>query len=639
MANRPDRPRRSRRALFRSMIYLAILVLLMSGIGIFWSQGKQHSPRSDYQRYSQQAFNQPTYYPANQSMPSNLYHAIGAWTGRLILSDDGLNQAVDRVEFEVHHAPYPYKDLIGKIVDLTWAEDSTTRIYVATVFQAIHFTEATRQSEAKGIVHPRRLNGKQVGPLQSLAGARPVDDVTVMLKEPVEVRTTAQTLRPTLLIAQEPVQITGRYYALVSVVGQDETQPDRVRVRHFNSPSRQFDGAEEVVLMPQVPADGTGVPRSTVQAIEQSPFNSSGWYVYGANNAAGMFVVQAIAPRALLQLQPDEIVLGKEGLAYINQHNWKQTSAQKGKGRSVLLDPVATTPAMASNHWQEGDRAIVLHLFGGIGGTKAEPTQFGVVTGHFAYGTARVAREPLTGDLWFEIEYQQVYAHNSSGIIAGTLQWAEYMGNLQRGWLGTRPVSDIVVKLDAVTQEYDFGGVVLSPLAEFVNQLQIMAARYRTGDGTGASTVTPATSCVQDSNQALYVAIKQFEQQVNSAPTIQQWLQQHPDSEQTRRFQELVQLGRSLENQLVPLGIVRRDWQQNAQTLKGARPDPGWFSTTRAALTSWRSLLPRRAHDEVSAILLHHKAQLWFIRTNQIGGYNPNILPLAPTVLLDNKVS
>ncbi|NJN86421.1 MAG: hypothetical protein HC881_09055, partial [Leptolyngbyaceae cyanobacterium SL_7_1] len=75
-------------------------------------------------------------------------------------------------------------------------------------------------------------------------------------------------------------------------------------------------------------------------------------------------------------------------------------------------------------------------------------------------------------------------------------------------------------------------------------------------------------------------------------------------------FRELVQLGRSLENQLLPLGIVRRDWRQNVQTLMGARPDPGWFSTTRAALTSWRSLLPRRAHDEVSAILLHHKATL-----------------------------
>jgi predicted Abi (CAAX) family protease len=51
-------------------------------------------------------------------------------------------------------------------------------------------------------------------------------------------------------------------------------------------------------------------------------------------------------------------------------------------------------------------------------------------------------------------------------------------------------------------------------------------------------------------------------------------------------------------------------------------------------LLSWRSMLPRRAHDDVAAVLLRHGAGLWFLRTNQIPGGDPEIKPLAPTLLL-----
>ena len=42
-------------------------------------------------------------------------------------------------------------------------------------------------------------------------------------------------------------------------------------------------------------------------------------------------------------------------------------------------------------------------------------------------------------------------------------------------------------------------------------------------------------------------------------------------------------------------------------------------------------MLPRRAHDEMSTIFLHNNASLWFLRTNQILGWDETILPLAPT--------
>jgi predicted Abi (CAAX) family protease len=212
------------------------------------------------------------------------------------------------------------------------------------------------------------------------------------------------------------------------------------------------------------------------------------------------------------------------------------------------------------------------------------------------------------------------------------------MGDLQRGWLGNRPVSDILVKLDAVTEDYDFDGIKVSPLKEFTRQMDIMMARYRIGDGTGAAVVKPATSCVQDANQALYATIKRIEAAIQTNPQIQDWLQRYPDHSQTRRFQKLVKLGRSLERQLVPLGIVRSDWRKNTQMLAGTQSERSSSSNFLAALTTWRTVLPRRAHDEIATIFLKNGASLWLTRTNQVGGFDPDIEPLAPTALFGHRV-
>ena len=153
-----------------------------------------------------------------------------------------------------------------------------------------------------------------------------------------------------------------------------------------------------------------------------------------------------------------------------------------------------------------GDRLLILHTYGGIGGKKKELAPLGIFFGHFAFGLARVVRDPLSRELCFKNAYGQVYTQNIDGIIAGSLDWTNYMGDRQFGWLGSRPVVDIIVKLD-VFEEYNFGGNLRFPLNALAYQLDQMMARYRTGDGTGATFVGPANSCVQDSCQALYQAI------------------------------------------------------------------------------------------------------------------------------------
>lgn len=631
--------RRYYKLLFYCFLGLS-LVLLGSGGFIYYQflQSAKESHQTNYQSYIQSPFNQPSYYPLNQPISSRLYQPVGTWMGRLILPTQEQRQTVKGVLFEVHHADTAHQNLVGTIVNLRWSNDAEVQDYVRTVIQDVRFTKETKESKNQGNLHPDRLdNWLNVDPLESLAGARPDDNVMVMLKAPIVVEE-IESKRPTLLLTQEPIQITGRYYGLVTI-SENIKGTDRFLVRHFNPDSKRFDGSKEIVRIPQVPADRHGVFRSKNQGLEKSPLNPTGWYIYGAKDADGIFVTQAIAPRSLLQLQPDEVLLGrKAAVNYINKKYWRDTQAQKGKAKTVLLDPTTKQTNQAISRWREGDQVIVLHTFGGIGGKKAESTPLGVVTGHFVYGLARVVREPLTQELRFDIEYRQVYAHNPDGIVAGTIAWSGYMGDLQRGWLGNRPVSDILVKLDAVTEDYDFDGIKVSPLKEFTRQMDIMMARYRIGDGTGAAVVKPATSCVQDANQALYATIKRIEAAIQSNLQIQDWLQRYPDHSQTRRFQKLVKLGRSLERQLVPLGIVRSDWRKNTQMLAGTQSERSSSSNFLAALTTWRTVLPRRAHDEIATIFLKNGASLWLTRTNQVGGFDPDIEPLAPTALFGHRV-
>ncbi|MBD1810414.1 abortive infection protein, partial [Microcoleus sp. FACHB-DQ6] len=413
---------------------------------------------------------------------------------------------------------------------------------------------------------------------------------------------------------------------------------DKFIVRHFNKTSQQFDGAAEIIRIPQVPPDKNGVARSTNHLIEQSPLNPDGWYIYGERDEDSIFVVQAIEPRKIAQLTPDETHFGlKKSLAYLNYKNWENTPAQKGQAKRVLLTPNEATENDSISPWQEGDIGIVIHSFGGIGGKKGERPALGIVTGHFALGVAKVVRDRFTSELRFDIEYKQVYAHNPDGIVAGSSKWQSYMGDLQRGWLGDRPVCDIICKLDCVCCDYDFDGITLSPLTELNQQLDIMMARYRSGDGTGASLVTPATSCVQDSSQAIYATIKKITSEIESNPQIQDWLKTHPTDAQTQRFHQLVALGESLEKVLMPLGIVRPDWRKNAR-LAGIDAElkktffVGIVNLIKAAI-SYRTMLPRRTQDEIAKIFLKQGAFLWIIRTNQVGGFDPNIEPIAPTGL------
>jgi predicted Abi (CAAX) family protease len=582
---------------------------------------------SSYSRFQKGKFNQPEDYPIEQSLDAAHYRPLADWMGRLILPNPDERGEEDGVWFEVHHTDAEHFHLVGQTVWLTWQDQPWVKDYLKLVTRDLYFSADADYSLRQGKVVPERLNGwRGVGPLESLAGARPTDNMVVMLNGPVQVTTPHPEVAAWLLIGQEPAQISGRFYAIAQFIAPLQTTADGVfyRIRHYNKATRQFDGPEDEVFLPQVEPNINNLRPSSNQNLEQSPGNGGGWYLYGAKNQAGQFVVQALGPYDLFRLTSDREIVGKTAtIRYLKQGSWA-VEGTKGTISSVLL----RASEQASPPIQEGDRLLLNHNYGGVGGTMTEPAAKGpIYFGHFAYGFAEVVREPLTDDLRLEIHYYQVYTHNGDGLIACRHHWSNYMGDRQYGWLNLRPVRDMVIKLDAFTTRYDIDGVIISPLETLLYQLQIMMARYRTGDGTGATYVGPANNCAQDSNQALYGALQRLSRATTAMPNPEVWLKAHPN--QAVQAKQLEQIGRSLKRDILPWGTARADWQDH-ETILGSSLEDSPLRQLAMGLVSWRTMLPRIASDRVVESFLQRGATVLVLRTTQVGGTNPDIEPIAP---------
>ncbi|MBP1468843.1 hypothetical protein EYB53_024240 [Candidatus Chloroploca sp. M-50] len=594
------------------------------------NQAPVQRPDNSYGRYWQAPFNRPAYYPLDRRPTPDLYQPIGEWMGRLILPPLAQREQVRGTLIEIHHAPAGHDGLVGTVVRLRWADTAATNKIYWSLTRQVLFDGRARKAVAEGTVLPERIQGLSlVNPFESLAGAHPNDDIVVRLPEPVTLDAApADGGAPILFVPRQPVQITGRFYALVKFLAA-EGDDEHYRVVHYSRDSAAFDGPAEVVHMPLVVANQDGVMPFTNAGIEHALAGVDGWYIYGACDREGVFVVQALAPRQLLRLAPTRVIASQEeALRYVGKQGIKNAAAHKGQAMNVFLPPPGVDPQAAQADWCEGDDALLIHVYGGIGGEQAEPALKAspLYWGHFAFGVARVVREPIADELSFDIEYLQVYAHNPDGLTSGALHWSRYIGDRQYGWLGTRPVRDVLVRLPCFTGRR--GQTSVTPLALTRRYLEMMTARYRIGGGAGSSLVTPAYNCAQDSNQALYAAFKVIAQNLT-------WQDRQTltagDSAHEQDLADLMALGNDLERYLVPFGGARSDWASDAGVLGGSA-DMGGLANLFTALRSWRTMLPSVAARTLVAIFLRHGAAAWVLDTYQCGGVNPHISPVMPNV-------
>jgi hypothetical protein len=548
------------------------------------------------------------------------FRPVAHWIGRLVLP--AREERFGGVWFEVAEAPAEHAALVGTRVRLCWSNRPDVRARLRAVVRDVSFSaEAQSASTYGGLIMPTRLNRwRLVDPLESLAGAHPLDDTVVKLIGGVTVRDDEGG--PTVSIEREPVQITGRYYALVSFRGPAPGTDDGFRVVHFDRASGAFGGSEEIVRMPPVAADLEGRPNSTTTGIDRSPLNAGGWYVYGGFAGDDTFVVQALAPRALLQANASQCSLSNARAAhrYVRREAWPKLVRAKGGAISATTAP-----------WKLGEVALLVHTYGGIGGKKRESMASGpFYFGHFSYGVAEVVDEPISGEPCFAITYYQVYTQNTDGLTAGALDWSRYLGDRQFGWAGVRPVCEALIRHPAFTERFEIDGLEVSALDVLVRQLEAMTARYRIGDGTGGTFVGAANNCSQDSNRALFATLRGLRRSVETHPDFKYWTADHqPDA---ARYRALTQLAAALRKQLQPFGAARRDWSENEYNL-GTTIEDAPLRNFVIALGSWRCILPRLAFDTIVGTFLRQGAALTVIGCDQVGGERPDVAPVVPTTL------
>ncbi len=596
------------------------------------SSNEQTKNLSNYARYRQADFNRPENYPLDLQPDPALYRPASSWIGRLILPSIEQSQMVMGTLLELHHTPPEHRHLIGQVVWLRWEDTPFANSRMWTATRQVIFDKTAEKTAAQGYVLAERVNNWfLVNPFESLAGSHPYDDIIVRLPEPVVVDGSPQGDAPAVLyIPREPSQITGRYYALVRFVKAADATGEMLEVIHYSRQTKDFDGPREVVRLPAVVSNSNEIKPAVNEGLEQSPGNEAGWYIYGAQDAGGAFVVQALAPRALVRLQPDKVLVGHEATKeYLKPKSWR-TDGAKGSFTSALLCPDGTGQAAHQDSWREGDQALVVHLYGGIGGPKGEPAaRTPLYWGHFSFGVAHVVREPLAGELIFDIDYHQVYVHNRDGLTSSTLHWTRYTGDRQYGWLATRPIQDVLIKLDCFTDDFVVGSLRRSALTQLAFQLELMTARYRIADGHGSTQITAANNCAQDSNQALYAAIRGIERTVRTRPDFKQWKEQNPA--EAERMDRLLALGEDLRRTLMPFRSARADWETGMTSL-GSTLNSDFSTNLGLAIRSWRTMLPSLAARYLAQVFAKHGAMLWVLRTNQVGGHDPGIAPYIPNV-------
>jgi predicted Abi (CAAX) family protease len=544
--------------------------------------------------------------------------SVGEWTGRLFAPNARERDPQGGVPMKIENSPLP--ELIGKVVWVRWnTEKPWDQWFQAMRYDVSFDPKNLEKAREGGLNPPETLAGwKAVSSLESLACARP-GDMTVLLKNP--------EYRPhdrVLLITEEPVQICGRFQGLVRFV--EPGAGDSYQVRFFDPRSGDFQTTPVTIGIPRrlFSRSNTPVARSSTVDIEKSPLNEQGWYAYGRFQE-GRFQVEALEPRAITMLKADRSVTGRDEVKrYVSREHFDDL--EPGLTRITELLPER------DHAWSVGDKGLLVHLFGWRKhpDEKGGGAPLGLVTGHFAFGLAEVIACPLTGEPRFDLEYRQAYAHNREGIVAGSMKWHNYSGSLRRGWMYTIPISDTVIRIPEL-EPYDFDGWVVQPWKGLSRQFEKMHALYRTGAGSGISSVRPDISCVQDSHCALFSALRTFEETIAKTGAVKKWLAgKGADPEDVKRYLRLLALVRRVKHGITAFGLAQDNWRDFFKSPLATR-NPTIAASLVNALLSLNSVFPRRGNDHILHIGADMGYPMWSILTCQIGGVIPQLVPQAPT--------
>lgn len=501
-----------------------------------------------------------------------------------------------------------------------------------------------------------------VSPLESLAGQRLSTD------EPVEVAIypddysyDAQT--HTLFITSEPTMITGEQVHLVKIiepiqmnmevssVKMGAIQSDMFLAKRYNRHSKAFDLDDLKVMFLRNDNRLKTEQKINFTNIELSELNRYGWYLYGEYNSQGVFEVRAVESRRATTLRaPDRAIeripwscgsnpCQSDGVEQFIRHgNFRNERNMKGKVTLTKLGDL-------EKDFKIGDTGLLMHIFGGYArydGTKrgfSLPFAGQLNTGHFSYGQYTIKTCKFTNEPRIDIEYFQIYAHNRRTIISGSTKYHTFAGSTVRGWQYLTTFSDSLFKMPLFEHRFSFGGAMdISVMDSIRLELAVMAARFRIGDGLGATFVTATSSCVQDSNQALYDGLWVIRHRILDNKAAVKFLKDPKNrySEDVKSFMKLNSFYFRFVLRFVKLSRFRTDWspheekairanKYNTMPIFGVNP-----TDLLKAFASGEFVVPRWLYDNLSVFMSQRGADSLILHSAQIGGEAPEIYPTAP---------
>ena len=583
-------------------------------------------------------------YKANilEETPSShnaLFASVSSWTGRLILPtkqerrDDGGTWII--------LSNSPDKALIGKKLWLTFTKNNKTQNWEKGVRQDVSFSKEANEKFKDGFELVKRLDGwNDASALESLAGARRIDDMEVSLDNP-------KLIDGELRVSEEPVQVIGNKYALVQFTGDGDI--NEKTVSFYNPKTGDFSVEGKVIIKNSMTSEERRDRQNnlySIKNIENSQLNQEGWYIYGRWTKDG-FVVGALEPRKLFKVEPTNFIAGrKKSKRYVKKNNFQGLKQQQYSSTllsSLVPDDARQTQDRAkkliNQNFKLGTKGVISHVFGWRSENRPLIPRIKPTPGHFSFGVYEIVKEPLTGELKIDIEYKQVYAHNKDGIISGSQKWHTYMGSIKRGWMYSLPVVDSLIAPNLL-RPFDFDGRKFDPIMEIERHLEQMMARYRVGSGSGIAVVSPKASCVQDSYNSLYAALHSFENKFLKEEYMVQWMEQHEhmdrwadsESKQYYRLIDLVEYAKNIKNRITSFGALSGNWKDNLKNPVGARKSNiiGDFFQLPYI---WKTAMPRAGFDRfLEATLLSKVKAIWIIKSVTIGGeQDSELVPLAPT--------
>lgn len=446
------------------------------------------------------------------SRPASFYRQSFAWVGEIQLPTKDERLPNGSVFIKLLQTPRGYRNLVGKRIRVALKETVDNKRLVDQTNVSVRLDDAAKRAILRDCILPVGVDGwSDVSPLESLAASLEHDGRNIVGIDDAELHTEGSEI--TLYSERTPVSTAGSQVALVKFM--EAPRPNDASKNSYRILAQHYDPVEKTFVGPIVEISyrqGVFWRKDDCQALPiddvyRSRLNDLGYYVFGKQTSEDTFEMASLVPR-------EPFIIENQAMGnYKSKLSCNRLMRIPGRLNPEIVEFTGSKKSKAgpkeAKKWREGERGIILHLFGGYESSlEAKRDDFSF--GHLSFGVAEAIKDQFTGELKFKITYSQLYTNTNSHILSCRQDWSFYMGGLAGGVFYALPVWDVFLSLPGLDRQLTNSVQSRSFLDVLESELEKMMAYYRVGNGNGYMRFSINTSCVQDSFNSLYVAIQRF---------------------------------------------------------------------------------------------------------------------------------